>query len=34
MEPKLLIFWETGGCGDLIGGMWEYPEVIMQNIYR
>lgn len=24
MEPKLLIFWETGVCGDLIGGMWDW----------
>ncbi|SPO69173.1 protein of unknown function [Pseudomonas sp. JV241A] len=24
MEPKLLNFWETGVCGDLTGGMWDW----------
>lgn len=27
MEPKLLNFWETGVCGDLTGGMWDWTTV-------
>jgi hypothetical protein len=33
MEPKLLNFWETGVCGDLTGGMWDWTtqEVTAHN---